>query len=54
MPFQIWDTETGNFLESLPTRAEAEAAIDEYVTVNGEAYRQHLGIRATREETDEE
>lgn len=45
MPYELWDLETGNYMETLDTEDEAREAIEGYVEANGEEYRQHIGVR---------
>ncbi len=42
---ELWDLETGNLIEILDSKEDALAAIEEYVALEGEEYREMLGMR---------
>lgn len=43
--YEIWDLQTGNYLETVDSKEELDNVIEEYVKLEGEDYRQYLGIR---------
>lgn len=43
--YELWDIQTGNYLETLETQAEVDEAIAEYVELEGEWYREWIGVK---------
>jgi hypothetical protein len=46
--YELWDMETGNFLEKFTSEAELLRAVHEYAKVEGDSYLDELGVRRVR------